>query len=53
VRGLERIKVAGRERRGGGRRLRVVLTQRLLANVGIVLVFAAFGFLIFRGLGHR
>jgi hypothetical protein len=28
-------------------------TQRLIANIGIVLVFAAFGLLIFRGLGHR
>lgn len=28
-------------------------TGRLIANVGIVLVFAAFGFLIFRGLGRR
>ena len=28
-------------------------TGRLIANVGVVLVFAAFGFLIFRGLGHR
>ena len=28
-------------------------TERLIANVGIVLVFAAFGFLIFRGLGRR
>lgn len=28
-------------------------TGRLIANVGIVLVFAAFGLLIFRGLGHR
>ena len=27
-------------------------TERLIANVGIVLVFAAFGFLIFRGLGR-
>jgi hypothetical protein len=26
---------------------------RLIANVGIVLVFAAFGLLIFRGLGRR
>jgi hypothetical protein len=29
------------------------LTARLIANVGIVLVFAAFGFLIFRGLWRR
>jgi hypothetical protein len=28
-------------------------TARLIANVGIVLVFAAVGFLIFRGLGSR
>jgi hypothetical protein len=28
-------------------------TERLIANVGIVLVFAAFGLLIFRGLGRR
>jgi hypothetical protein len=28
-------------------------TARLIANVGIVLVFAAFGFLIFRGLWRR
>lgn len=28
-------------------------TERLIANVGIVLVFAAFGFLIFRGRGRR
>jgi hypothetical protein len=28
-------------------------TERLIANVGIVLVFAAFGFLIFRGFGRR
>jgi len=28
-------------------------TERLIANVGIVLVFAAFGFLIFRGVGRR
>jgi hypothetical protein len=28
-------------------------SERLLANVGIVLVFAAFGFLIFRGFGRR
>ena len=28
-------------------------TERLIANVGIVLVFAAFGFLIFGGLGRR
>jgi hypothetical protein len=28
-------------------------TERLIANVGIVLVFAAFGFLIFRELGRR
>ncbi len=27
-------------------------TARLIANVGIVLVFAAFGFLIFKGLGR-
>ena len=27
--------------------------ERLIANIGIVLVFAAFGFLIFRGLGRR
>lgn len=28
-------------------------TERLIANVGIVVVFAAFGFLIFRGLWRR
>lgn len=28
-------------------------TERLIANVAIVLVFAAFGFLIFGGLGRR
>jgi len=28
-------------------------TERLIANVGIVLVFAAFGFMIFRGPGRR
>jgi len=28
-------------------------TERLIANVGIVLVSAAFGFLIFRGPGRR
>ncbi len=28
-------------------------TERLIANVGIVLVFAAFGLLIFRGRGRR
>jgi hypothetical protein len=28
-------------------------TQRLIANIGIVLLFAAFGFLIFRGFGRR
>jgi hypothetical protein len=28
-------------------------TERLIANVGIVLVFAAFGFLIFRGPRRR
>lgn len=28
-------------------------TERLIANVGTVLVFAAFGFVIFRGLGRR
>ena len=28
-------------------------TGRLIANVGIVLVFAAFGLLIFRRLGRR
>ena len=28
-------------------------TERLIANVGTVLVFAAFGFLIFRGHGRR
>ena len=28
-------------------------TERLIANVGIVLVFAAFGLLIFRGLGRN
>ena len=28
-------------------------TERLIANVGIVLVFAAFGFLIFRRRGRR
>jgi hypothetical protein len=27
--------------------------ERLIANVGIVLVFAVFGFVIFRGLGRR
>jgi hypothetical protein len=27
--------------------------ERLIANIGIVLVFAVFGFLIFRGLGRR
>jgi len=27
--------------------------ERLIANVGTVLVFAAFGLLIFRGLGRR
>jgi len=27
-------------------------TERLIANVGIVLVFAAFGLLVFRGLGR-
>jgi hypothetical protein len=27
--------------------------ERLIVNVGIVLVFAAFGFLIFRGFGGR
>jgi hypothetical protein len=27
--------------------------ERLAVNVGIVLVFAAFGFLVFRGLGRR
>jgi hypothetical protein len=29
------------------------VTERLIANIAIVLVFAAFGFLIFRGLGRR
>jgi hypothetical protein len=33
--------------------LRHHFTERLIANVGIVLVFAVFGFLIFRGLGRR
>jgi O-antigen ligase len=33
--------------------LRRHFTRRLVANVGIVLVFAAVGFLIFRGLGGR
>jgi hypothetical protein len=28
-------------------------TERLVANIGIVLVFAAFGFLIFGGFGRR
>lgn len=28
-------------------------SERLIANVGIVLVFAALGFLIFRGFGRR
>ncbi len=28
-------------------------TERVIANVGIVLVFAALGFLIFRGRGRR
>ena len=28
-------------------------TERLIANVGIVLVFTAFGFLTFRGIGRR
>ena len=28
-------------------------TERLIANVGIVVVFAAFGLLIFRGFGRR
>jgi hypothetical protein len=29
------------------------ITGRLIANIGIVLVFAAFGLLIFPGLGRR
>lgn len=29
------------------------ITERLIANIGIVLVFAAFGFVIFRGFGRR
>ncbi|MBO0822946.1 MAG: hypothetical protein J2P27_03685 [Actinobacteria bacterium] len=29
------------------------VTERLIANVGIVVVFGACGFLIFRGLGRR
>lgn len=33
--------------------LRHHFTERLIVNVGIVLVFGAFGFLIFGGLGHR
>ena len=33
--------------------LRHHFAERLIANVGIVLVFAAFGSLIFRGLGRK
>lgn len=28
-------------------------TERLIANIGIVLIFAVFGFLLFRGPGRR